>query len=648
MSSAAKYQRHVDGLRAVAVLAVILYHFSHRWFRGGYVGVDVFFVISGYLITRLILDEAYQTGRFDFRRFYVRRMRRLLPALFATLGISLALAIALFSPEQFQRFGRSLVAATLSCSNILFWTESGYFDVDAHMKPLLHTWSLGVEEQFYLFWPAFLWFVASRTDRRRHPYLIAAVGVVSLLLNGIWVRGNFDLNFRSTIFFLTPFRMFELALGGMAMFTASIARSRRWPQEIAMAAGLALIGYATVTYRDDLVFPYYLALVPCFGAFLVIVSGESRLAGRILTNRIAVGIGLISYSMYLVHWPALVFYEHYRFDDPGRRGYVGLFVLTVVTAALMHRFVETPFRRQAPSAVHAFPQRRFVVSCLSTALLIAMIGGQIGASSGWVWRDPRALTATAVAEGKKRRFDLFNAGCIMWNMASPSCRFDRPSQILFLGDSHEPDGYNAFAEIYGDSPTVNLVAFGSFNDCNVQFDASGPFSKVGVCSARVAILRDPKFVSSLTAVVLSLNRPYHESAEPLWRIINGLRAMNPRIAVAVIGGFLITNRDCSEVYSERHSFAACRDPQFVAFSAFNERATYTPPGDPQYVYIDRMRLLCSDGTLQSCTMEADGEPAFYDAHHLSFGFARYVGKRIVSVYGRELRAAGFPDPADSH
>ena len=169
MSSAAKYQRHVDGLRAVAVLAVILYHFSHRWFRGGYVGVDVFFVISGYLITRLILDEAYQTGRFDFRRFYVRRMRRLLPALFATLGISLALAIALFSPEQFQRFGRSLVAATLSCSNILFWTESGYFDVDAHMKPLLHTWSLGVEEQFYLFWPAFLWFVASRTDRRRHP-----------------------------------------------------------------------------------------------------------------------------------------------------------------------------------------------------------------------------------------------------------------------------------------------------------------------------------------------------------------------------------------------------------------------------------------------------------------------------------------------
>jgi hypothetical protein len=154
-------------------------------------------------------------------------------------------------------------------------------------------------------------------------------------------------------------------------------------------------------------------------------------------------------------------------------------------------------------------------------------------------------------------------------------------------------------------------------------------------------------VSALTAVVLTLNRPYDQSAEPIWRILGHLRAMNPRIGVAVIGSFIITNRDCSEVYSERHSFSACRDPQFVAFSAFNERASYTPPGDLQYVYIDRMRLLCSDGTLGSCTMEAEGEPAFYDAHHLSSGFARYVGKRIASVYGRELRAAGFPDPRDS-
>jgi hypothetical protein len=195
---------------------------------------------------------------------------------------------------------------------------------------------------------------------------------------------------------------------------------------------------------------------------------------------------------------------------------------------------------------------------------------------------------------------------------------------------------------------VNLVAFGSSNDCHIQFDASGPFSSDGACSGRVATLRDPKFVSSLTGVVVTMNLPYHESAEQIWRVVGHLRAMNPRIAVAVIGGFIVLNRDCSEVYSEHHSFAACRDPQFVAWSAFNERATYTPPVDLQYLYIDRMRLLCSDGTLASCTMEADSEPAVYDMHHLSFGFARYVGQRIARVYGEELRAAGFPEPGGSH
>jgi len=161
------YQRHIDGLRALAVLSVVFYHYGQPWFGGGYVGVDVFFVISGYLITNLIIGEISSTGDFSFKRFYIRRLRRLFPALAVTLILCLPLALALFSPVQLQDFGRALAAAVFSVSNILFWQESGYFDPMTHMRPLLHTWSLAVEEQYYLLWPALLWFLTRGHGTRR-------------------------------------------------------------------------------------------------------------------------------------------------------------------------------------------------------------------------------------------------------------------------------------------------------------------------------------------------------------------------------------------------------------------------------------------------------------------------------------------------
>jgi peptidoglycan/LPS O-acetylase OafA/YrhL len=648
MPSASGYQRHVDGLRAVAVLSVILYHFGHGWFRGGYVGVDVFFVISGFLITRLILNELYETGRFDFRRFYVRRMRRLFPALSVTLIGSLALAIALFSPEQFQRFGRSLAAAAISASNILFWRESGYFDVDSHLKPLLHTWSLSVEDQFYLFWPALLWLVTRSTQRRWHPHVLGALGIASLALNYLWVLGRFDPGYASSIFFLTPFRMFELCIGAMALYAAPAVASRRWLAESGMVVGLALIGYSVFAYSDRLLFPYYYALVPCAGAFLVIVSGPSRVFGWILTNRVAVGIGLISYSMYLIHWPALVFYEHYRFHELAAREYIVVFALTTVLALAMYSLVEKPFRRNAPTRVNPAPQRTFVLASLATMAAVGLLGVEIGTSAGWVWRNPSALTATAVAEGKRRRFALFTGACNVMTLSdSQTCKLDRPVQILVFGDSHEPDGLNMFAAMYGSDPQVNLITFGAFNGCELQFDPSGPFSTEDSCRGRLAVLNNPKFVSALTGLVFSQNKPFDPTAGDIWRVIGHMKHMNQALRIAVVSGFINTGRDCSELYGERHTFAACKAPEFVVFSAFNERRNWSPPGDLAslgYLYIDLMRLLCRGGTLDSCVMEANGEPAFYDSHHLSLGFATYVGKRIASVYGDDLKAAGFPPP----
>lgn len=636
------------------MLSVIFYHAGQsynpgqRWFNGGYVGVDVFFVISGFLITRLILDEIYETGSFSFQRFYVRRMRRLFPALFVTLMASLGLAMALFSPEQFQRFGRSLTAAAVSASNVLFWTESGYFDVDSHMKPLLHTWSLSVEDQFYLFWPVFLYLLARVTARRWHPYALASLGIASLALNYVWVMEKFDPEYASTIFFLPPFRVFELCIGAMALTAAPFFASRRWLNEPGMAIGLVLIGCSTLLYSDALVFPYYHALLPCIGAFLVIVSGQSRLFSWILTNPAAVGIGLISYSMYLLHWPALIFYEHYKFGRLNRREYLAGFLLTTLLATLMYFYVEKPFRRSAPAPVHSPLQRTFVLSTLGIMALVALIGLQINASDGWVWRSPGALTATEIADGKQRRFNLVHAGCKITNLADAAfCKLDRPIQILVFGDSHEVDGYNAFSAIYRGDPAINLISFGAFNGCEVQFGATGPFSNVDHCRGRVALLNDATFVSSLKGLVFSQNKPFDATAADLWRVIGHLRKVNKTLPVAVLGGFINTRRECTELYNEFHSFGACKSPEFVVYSPFHERERWPLPDELrglEYLYIDRMGLLCREGTLASCVVEANGEPAFYDMHHLSLGFATYLGRRLASVYEEELQLAGFPSP----
>ncbi|RLA49202.1 MAG: hypothetical protein DRQ97_01665 [Gammaproteobacteria bacterium] len=648
MSNSYKYQRHIDGLRAVAVLSVVFYHFDLPSFGGGFVGVDVFFVISGYLITKLITEEISQTGDFDFKRFYIRRMRRLFPALAVTFLASLILATALFSPERFQAFGRSLSAAVFSVSNILFWTESGYFDADSHLKPLLHTWSLSVEEQFYLIWPALLWFFAQRSGSGSQFYVLAIVGVGSFGLNYLWVSGHFDAQYASTIFYLTPFRIFELVIGAMAIFAAPLFPGRRWLHEVGMLIGLVLIAYSVTAYSDDIIFPYYYALIPCLGAFAVILSRESRSFGWLVSNPLAVGIGLISYSMYLIHWPALVFYEYYKFEALGQFEYAALFLLTTLLSVLMYFFVEKPLRRAAPTRSNPSPQRAFVLCSGAAMIVIALMGAHVHVSQGRTWGNANALSAMRVTEGKNRRFELVKSGCNLTRLDQPRyCKMDRPYQILVIGNSHEPDGYNIFARIYGRDPAVNLISFGTFNLCDIEMTAAGPVSvkKDKRCIERVALLNDQSFVSQLDGLVYSANKPFSANKKVDWLILHHLRGMNKNIPLVVLGGFINTLRDCSELFNRFGTFAACRDPRHIAYNPFNERNLYlakTADLDFDFLYIDKTKLLCTSKIITSCKIQAGEDPAFWDKHHLSLPYATLLGQRIADSYTQDLRRFGFP------
>lgn len=336
------YRPEIDGLRAVAVLPVVLFHADIAGFSGGYLGVDIFFVISGYLIGSIILAELHQE-RFSLLKFYERRARRLLPALFVVVLVCLPLAWAWLPPADLMDFAQSVVAVTLFGSNHLFWYESGYFDTGAELKPLLHTWSLAIEGQFYAFVPI-VFLLIWRFWRRGLGLLLIAGFVASLA-----IAEHVSRNDPSTSFFLLPYRGWEL-LGGLIL--AHIEHSRGFPAAGRMGgllamAGLMVIGLSIALFDANTTHPGVYTLLPVAGTALVIAFGACRgWANRLLTARLVVGLGLISYSLYLWHHPLFAFADHRSLDGLTPYDYAVLIAVSVVAAALTCRYIEMPFRRR--------------------------------------------------------------------------------------------------------------------------------------------------------------------------------------------------------------------------------------------------------------------------------------------------------------
>ncbi|MGH6971391.1 MAG: acyltransferase family protein, partial [Caulobacteraceae bacterium] len=334
------YRPDIDGLRAVAVLAVVLYHAGLRVTSGGFVGVDVFFVISGYVISKSLLGDI-DGGRFSISGFYERRVRRIFPALFATMIASWVAAMALLLPSYLVDYSRSLAAAAAFASNFYFWKSSGYFANGATLRPLLHTWSLSVEEQFYIFAPLTLFLVA-RYFRKRWVLVLAPVALASLALSIVATRIGPTANF-----FLLPTRAWELILGALLALGDPPSLKASWAREVLAALGLALIAYAIFAYSPATPFPGLAALPPCLGAAMLIYVGASggSLATRFLALPPMVAVGLISYSLYLVHWPIVSFLTYWQLRAPGPDEAPAILAVSLALAALSWRFVEQPFRQ---------------------------------------------------------------------------------------------------------------------------------------------------------------------------------------------------------------------------------------------------------------------------------------------------------------
>ena len=423
-----KYRREIDGLRALAVLPVILFHAGFTAFSGGFVGVDVFFVISGYLITTIIQSEVRE-GHFSVARFYERRARRILPALFLVLGACLPFAWLWLLPSDAKDFAASLVAVSLFASNVLFWLQSGYFDAAAELRPLLHTWSLAVEEQYYLLFPL-LMVAIGRFSKRWLATVIVLIAIASLLV-AQWgtVHGP------SANFFLLPSRAFELLLGALAaLYLADRLATEPQPRalgELGSLGGMVMLAYAVFRFDSSTPFPGVYALVPTIGTLLVILyATPATWVGRLLGHPLLVGVGLISYSAYLWHQPLFAFAKHRTLAAPDGHVFLGLSVVALGLAYLSWRFVEAPFRDRGRVDRVAI----FGLAVLGSAIFIAI--GMTGFLTNGAarWTDERARVHD-VEQRLRVNYGL-DVACRSEFTTSAKCRTSDKPEVMVWGDSY--------------------------------------------------------------------------------------------------------------------------------------------------------------------------------------------------------------------
>lgn len=453
-----KYRPDIDGLRALAVMAVVLFHAFPGWLTGGFVGVDVFFVISGFLISS-ILFESLDQGTFSFAEFYVRRIKRIFPALLLVLTACYVIGWCLLLAQEFMQLGKHVAAGAAFVSNFVLWGESGYFDNAAESKPLLHLWSLGIEEQFYIFWPVTLWFFW-----KRGVSLVAVVMVgaaVSFALNIYGVKND-----SVATFYLPQTRFWELLCGALLAWhmlygkplLASIRCSRlsqiiRIGREICSVGGCILLAYGCFRISKADSFPGLWAIIPVLGAALIIFAGPDVWINKnILAHKLIVFVGLISYPLYLWHWPLLSFARILEGETPAFNVRVAAILLSGVLAWLTYRFVESPLQFSKKN------QRVKVVGLIVGMGLIGMLGYLTYLEDGLKFRaaaknriqtrenlrvDQESLRQIEIRggicqfnkTGKHRDIDSFVKN---WNcFANSGGRLGK--RVLVFGDSHAAD-----------------------------------------------------------------------------------------------------------------------------------------------------------------------------------------------------------------
>ena len=436
-----KYRPEIDGLRALAVIPVIFFHAGFEVFKGGYVGVDIFFVISGYLITSILLKEM-KSGSFSIIKFYERRARRILPALFFMMLACIPFAWAWMLPEQLKSFSQAMFAVSIFSSNILFWRKVNYFAESSELNPLLHTWSLAVEEQFYIFFPLLLLFLWP-LGRKKIFLVLAFITILSFLISE-WGWRNYPV----ANFYLAPTRAWELLIGALgAIYINKIGPIKN---NFFSLLGILMICFSILIFDEKTPFPSIYTLVPVIGTLLVIVYGAAgTLISKILMQKQIVFLGLISYSLYLWHQPIFAFAKIRIFEPSDSLTYV-LIICSVIMGWFSWRFIEKPFRSQKEQSIFS---RQQIFEFSGSFIFIFIILGLVGhLNQGFSAREYNSFSLAKVEQKLEPNLGL-GVDCIRVFTNSPKCSNSDSPLVVVWGDSY---AYHLVPGLIASSQNVSL------------------------------------------------------------------------------------------------------------------------------------------------------------------------------------------------
>lgn len=452
-----KYRPDIDGLRAIAVLAVVGFHAFPNWVQGGFIGVDIFFVISGYLISTIIFENL-DSGTFSFTEFYARRIKRIFPALIVMLMACFIFGWFALLADEYKQFGKHMAAGAGFVSNLVFWHEAGYFDNAAGTKPLLHLWSLGIEEQFYIVWPLLLWFAWKR--KVNLATLVVVLAIISLVLNLHGINQD-----TIATFYSPQTRFWELLSGSIVawvmlhkkIYSLQVQQTKNTTMlaNLASFLGLFLLLYGFWGIKQNFSFPGAWALVPVIGTVLLIIGGSTAWINRtLLSHQVAVWFGLISFPLYLWHWPLLSFARIVESETPNRGIRIAAVMLAIVLAWLTYRLVERPIRFG--------PHRKMTLIVLVTLMMLLGLAGYCTFKhEGYASRS--AMQRFVNNKNELLRTPAQDDQCLHYigqkNPLFPYCRFTNvhaTETVAIIGDSHAHVAYPGISE-YLSRKKINTV-----------------------------------------------------------------------------------------------------------------------------------------------------------------------------------------------